>query len=181
MAHSRSSTWSGCPSLESDPPLVIPITPHNPSFISLTVGHEEFGDQVNVPVSAPAHRLRGPLQQLKTLIQLQAEERDRDAPQGRPLPPPPPAQKTWGAASFRTPHERLTRDGPGPQAPYLLQGGDGGALAPIVGVPVHMQHLLPIHGHDTRQDTFLGEGRCSLHSYLPTFPPAALMYSPPQP
>lgn len=40
-------------------------------------------------------------------------------------------------------------------SPYLLQGSDGGALPSIVGVPVHVENLLPIHRHDPRQNTFL--------------------------
>lgn len=45
----------------------------------------------------------------------------------------------------------------GQQETYILQRGDGGALPAIVRVPVHVQHLLPLHGHDPRQDAFLQE------------------------
>lgn len=144
------------PFLEPDPTLVLLITPHNTSFISLTIGHEEFGDQVNVPVSAPAHRLRGPLQQLKTLIQLQAGEREREAPQGPPSPAPAHLPGTPGELPWH-PMREVNRGWAQAQQPHLLQGCDGGALTPIVGVPVHMQHFLAVHGHDARQDTFLGK------------------------
>lgn len=40
---------------------------------------------------------------------------------------------------------------------YLLKGCDRRALTPIVGVSVHVQHLLSIHRHDARQDAFLGK------------------------
>ena len=46
-----------------------------------------------------------------------------------------------------------------PGALYLLQGGDGGALATIVGVPVHVQNLFPVHRHDPGQDAFLHKTR----------------------
>lgn len=38
---------------------------------------------------------------------------------------------------------------------YLFQRSNGGALATIVGVPVHVQNLFPIHGHDPGQNAFL--------------------------
>lgn len=43
---------------------------------------------------------------------------------------------------------------------YLLQRGDGGALASIVGVPVHVQDLFPVHGHDPGQNAFLYGTKC---------------------
>lgn len=45
----------------------------------------------------------------------------------------------------------------GQTATYILQRGDGGTIPSIVGVPVHVQHLLPLHGHDPGQDAFLEE------------------------
>lgn len=39
--------------------------------IPLTVGHEEFGDEVDVPVSATPHCLGGLLSLAKVLVQLQ--------------------------------------------------------------------------------------------------------------
>lgn len=38
---------------------------------------------------------------------------------------------------------------------YLFQRGDGGALSAVVGVPVHVQNLFPIHRHDPGQNAFL--------------------------
>lgn len=46
-----------------------------------------------------------------------------------------------------------------PGALYLLQGGDGGALATVVRVPVHVQNLFPVHRHDPGQDAFLRKTR----------------------
>lgn len=43
-----------------------------------------------------------------------------------------------------------------PSSPfYLFQRGDGGALSAVVGVPVHVQNLFPIHRHDPGQNAFL--------------------------
>lgn len=47
----------------------------------------------------------------------------------------------------------------GQTATYILQRGDGGTIPSIVRVPVHVQHLLPLHGHDPGQDAFLEETR----------------------
>lgn len=46
-----------------------------------------------------------------------------------------------------------------PGASYLLQGSDGRALPTIVGVPVHVQNLFPIHRHDPRKNAFLPKTR----------------------
>lgn len=41
--------------------------------------------------------------------------------------------------------------------PYLFQRCNGRAFPTIVGVPVHVQNLFPIHRHDPRQNAFLHE------------------------